>query len=308
MERQDEVLDVAERLGRRLRMAPFDRADTFQPRRLFHLMKCIGIQPLAPQGMSVEDFVIGEAERKRDAPDELRDPDLILTMDDAVIAIEGQEGPLLASDDYGLRGSSRPLNTRYITPHCPLRHPSNSAGSAPPRRQSVAACTPVSRDTLVTHMNEGEAVAAVVAALPDATPVMSTTRDGATAVLVGRDNTELVVILSKDDGWRVPTMLGGSSERPTGRPAATDDEEPLIAVSTHQSAPGGPDARPSFGWLAVTGIAAEDAETLVVDTGIDVHEAHVREDGRVLALARAAWGATPQIHVKTSLGAVRVWL
>ena len=160
-------------------------------------------------------------------------------------------------------------------------------------------------------LNEGEAVAAVVAALPAATPVVSTTRDGATAVLVSMDSTELtelVVILSKDDGWRVPTMLGGSSQRPTGRPATTDDEEPLIALSTHQSAPGGPDARPSFGWLAVTGIAAEDAETLVVDTGIDVHEALVRDDGRVLALARAAWGATSQIHVNTSRGAVRVWL
>lgn len=152
-------------------------------------------------------------------------------------------------------------------------------------------------------MNEHDAFATVARALPDVTPTVATVREGAAAVLAVRAETELIVILSAADGWRVPSMLS-SSAMPDNRSRrdTSDHEEPLAAMRFVQSSPGSAASRPEDGWLAVTGIAASDVVSVTVASSVDEHTARVHEDGRVLALIQAAWGEEPRGYVETHDG------
>ncbi len=151
-------------------------------------------------------------------------------------------------------------------------------------------------------MEEEEAFAAVATALPTARPVMAALREGVAAVLVADRDVERLIILDRGSGWRVPALTSGRRGPTVARPDQLGAAEPLRAMWLHQSSPGEASAKPAEGWLAITGLAAPQAESLVVQTAIDRHESAVRDDGRVLAVVRCAWGVLPLAHITGGQG------
>ena len=127
-------------------------------------------------------------------------------------------------------------------------------------------------------------------------------RGAAAVVLLADDSTRRAVILTLASGvWTLPTMLGGGSTwNPGDRPAHTRAPWALVQPATSQSGPPRPNgAPPAAAWMALSGVAAADALSVVLRSTLDQHEVQVPPDGVVLALLRAPWGAKPEITVRT---------
>lgn len=128
--------------------------------------------------------------------------------------------------------------------------------------------------------------------------------DDAAAVLLSDGATRCVVIVENRAGrWQSPTMLGETEWNPSERPSVTDEPWAIGQASFSQSGWPGPDGMPpTTAWLAVSGLAATDALSVVLTTDLESHEVAVTGDGVVLALVRAPWRARPKITVRTTCG------
>lgn len=130
-------------------------------------------------------------------------------------------------------------------------------------------------------------------------------RPGAVATVLQNDTMQVTVVVDHHEGaWRMPTMLNGTVRRTTERAPETGpiglQAKNVKKVHWPQSDPKDTDTERY--WIAVTGLAANDVDHVVVTGTIDTFRAVPDDDGLVLALIRAADKSTPVIVVHTKDG------
>lgn len=126
-------------------------------------------------------------------------------------------------------------------------------------------------------------------------------RDDVLGLLLLTETTRQVLIIERRDGqWSLPEARSRTPWRSRGqRPATTEEPMAIDQLAITQSAAGEPAGAPETAWLAVTGLAASDAELVSVRSEIDFYPAAVSPEGIFLALVRAPWRERPRITVTT---------
>jgi hypothetical protein len=128
------------------------------------------------------------------------------------------------------------------------------------------------------------------------------------ALLLLSDSRRRVVIIEKIDGrWRLPTMQMESPWDPNHpRPDVTDELNGIAQLSTSRYSTADPawahagDRAPETAWIAVTGVAAWDAEGVMIRTAGDRHAAPVAASGIFVGLVRGRWSERPRMTVQTT--------
>ncbi|MGV9680758.1 hypothetical protein ACWDSJ_36270 [Nocardia sp. NPDC003482] len=146
------------------------------------------------------------------------------------------------------------------------------------------------------------AVAVAVDALRDAdrefAPVGVIDRGGVVAVLVeGSMSRTMVFVQHRDDAWITLGSIVGSYRVDRPRATRTPDRMALSKMATKSATD--PDG---VGWYAVTGLAAEDAESVTLTSELDQHTAPIDRRGRAFAVVRARPGERPTVTVRTRDG------
>ncbi|MEV5835017.1 hypothetical protein [Nocardia sp. NPDC052112] len=153
----------------------------------------------------------------------------------------------------------------------------------------------------MTALEQHPAVAVATRALAghdrDLSPVTAVIRDDVAAVLIDGVQGRWIVFADPRDGeWFVEGTTFGAP-RPAGpRSDRSPDHMPLQRLRIRFHSAGGE------GWLAVTGLAAYDAVSVSVASGLDEAVASVTDDGLVFAVIRARADDDPSVFVNTRDG------
>jgi hypothetical protein len=123
-------------------------------------------------------------------------------------------------------------------------------------------------------------------------------------LLLLSDSRRRIVMIEKIAGqWRLPTMQMESPWDPNQpRPDVTDELNGIaqLSISRYSAAARDGDGPPETGWIAVTGIAARDAEGVLIRTEQDRHPAPVAASGTFVGLVRGRWRERPRLTVQTT--------
>jgi hypothetical protein len=139
----------------------------------------------------------------------------------------------------------------------------------------------------------------------DFTPAGLIVRDDElAAVVLDGDRARFTVMVENHSGtWVAPAYISGTTRPTRPRDPRTTDLNPLRALARKSHGTPGPDGRrPEYGWIAVTGLAAEDAVSVTVTSGKDEQTTPVTSDGLAFALVRARLDERLRISVRTGDG------
>ncbi|WP_160093601.1 hypothetical protein [Rhodococcus sp. T7] len=130
-------------------------------------------------------------------------------------------------------------------------------------------------------------------------PVRLIERDSDVAVVFAADTTRWAVVVQPgDDSPKASVILGVPNPRANfGRSFRASH---LARLTVHQSGdPSVAKEPPEFGWMALTGIAAEGVSQFEVRSSLDTDTGGVGADGVVFAVLRARW--REKLHVAVTL-------
>ncbi|MEV6428760.1 hypothetical protein [Nocardia sp. NPDC051463] len=153
--------------------------------------------------------------------------------------------------------------------------------------------------TLEQHPAVAVATRALTGSDRDLNPVTAVIRDDVAAVLIDGAQGRWIVFADPRGGeWFVEGTTFGAP-RPAGpRSDRSPDNMPLqrLRIRFHS------DSKGDGGWLAMTGLAAHDAVSVSMGSGLDEAVASVTDDGLVFAVIRARVDDDPSVYVNTRDG------
>lgn len=156
----------------------------------------------------------------------------------------------------------------------------------------------------LSHPAVAVATSAVAGCGGDTVPAGIIVRDNLAAVVVDSTEARFIVMMEGDgDTWTAQKYISGTARPNRERDAHTTDRNPLRSLARKpyglRTASG---ERPEFGWLAVTGLAAEDAVSVSVTSELETQTTPVESDGLAFAVVRVRPDEKPSITVNTRDG------
>ncbi len=160
----------------------------------------------------------------------------------------------------------------------------------------------------MSHIPSHPAIAVAVERMSehggDFTPVGALIRDEVVGVVLDSEEARAVLIIENHDGvWVPPSVTVGGSRPTEPRHPRTLDYEPLQRRNRKRVGTlDGDGNRSEYGWFAVTGLAAEDAEAISIVVDDHEHREPIGDDGLAFGLARVHRDQDPQVYVHTTDG------
>ena len=109
-----------------------------------------------------------------------------------------------------------------------------------------------------------------------------------------------MICLAEAGDWVAPTLVNGSTVG-SAQPEVTQPPIVVSDLTSSQTAAAGSE-RPTWAWIACSGVAAKDVVDVDVASSIDKVSVPVNDDGFFLALVKAGWGERLNVSVLTQDG------